>query len=124
MKGAITMKTHLSEDKLAYFREKLLNLKSETKKLLERTPEESPNDAIQELADYGNHPGDMGTEQFEQEREAGMELVHQEKLNEVNAALDRIDNGTYGLSEKSGKPIPEERLEAIPTARLLVEESE
>ncbi|MFB1098319.1 TraR/DksA C4-type zinc finger protein [Terribacillus sp. JSM ZJ617] len=37
-------------------------------------------------------------------------------------ALDRIEEGTYGVSEKSGEPIPEERLKAEPTARLLVEE--
>lgn len=118
------MKTYLSEEKLAYFREKLLNLKSETEKLMKQTNNDSPNDSTQELADYGNHPADMGTEQFEQEREAGMEMVHQEHLNEIEAALKRIANKTYGISEKSQKPIPEARLEAVPTARLRVEEKE
>ena len=116
------MNTHLSENKLNYFREKLLEMKAETEKLIESNKNESPNDAIQELSDYGNHPADMGTEQFEQERDAGLETAHREQLEEINDALERIDNKTYGLSELSQKPIPEERLEAMPTARMLVEE--
>jgi RNA polymerase-binding transcription factor DksA len=40
----------------------------------------------------------------------------------VKRALDRIEQGTYGLSEVSGKPIPIERLEAVPSATTLVDE--
>ncbi|MBN6205601.1 hypothetical protein JYK21_03975 [Ralstonia pickettii] len=116
------MSTYLSEDKLNYFRDKLNKMKAETEKLIRSSSNESPNDAIQELSDYGNHPADLGTEQFEQERDAGLESVHRERLQEINDALKRIDNKTYGISEISQKPIPEERLEAMPTARILVEE--
>ncbi len=45
-----------------------------------------------------------------------------ERLGEVERALQRIKNGSYGISEVSGKPIPVERLEAIPTAATLVGE--
>ena len=45
-----------------------------------------------------------------------------EELERVERALRRIDEGTYGLSEVSGKPIPHERLEALPTATTLVDE--
>ena len=45
------------------------------------------------------------------------------ELAQVNRALDRIEQGTYGLSEVSGKPIPIERLEAVPSATTLVDES-
>jgi RNA polymerase-binding transcription factor DksA len=116
------MKTYLNEEKLAYYRDKLLELKSETESQMERTKDNPPNEEVQELADYGNHPADIGTEQFEQERDAGMNLVYSERLAEIEAALERIDNKTYGLSEVSQKPIPEERLEVMPTARTLVEE--
>lgn len=119
------MQTYLSDEKLAYFREKLLELKKETEELIERNHKtDSPNEATQELADYGNHPGDLGTEQFEQERDAGLDMVHRERLKEVEDALERIENKTYGMSQKSGKPIPEERLEVMPIARNLVEEEE
>jgi RNA polymerase-binding transcription factor DksA len=58
------------------------------------------------------------------------ELNHSElerarrELAEVNAALERIDNGTYGVSDVSGRPIPDERLQAVPYARRLAEEQE
>ncbi len=46
-----------------------------------------------------------------------------QQLEQVKKALARIDAGTYGLSEVSGKPIPRERLEAVPTATTLVDET-
>lgn len=51
-------------------------------------------------------------------------MVHREKLMEIEDALERIEKKTYGISEKSQKPIPEERLEAMPTARFLVDEEQ
>jgi DnaK suppressor protein len=45
----------------------------------------------------------------------------QAQLEEVNAALKRIAEGTYGICEKTGKPIPVERLEAYPAARTLAD---
>ncbi len=41
-------------------------------------------------------------------------------LREVEAALGRMDGGTYGLCQKCGRPIPEERLEALPATRLCI----
>lgn len=46
----------------------------------------------------------------------------EEEVNEINAALNRIALGTYGICEKTHKPIPIERLKAIPTARTIVGE--
>lgn len=116
------MKTHLSKDQLDKFKKQLLQLREENAEKIDENREKSPNDSLNELADYDNHPGDMGTEQFEQERDAGLNLVREDRLREIDDALERIENGTFGLSEKSGKPIPEERLEVQPTARYLVEE--
>lgn len=114
----------LSNEKLAYFKEKLLQMKNETEQEIHSNSNHGPNESIQELADYDNHPADMGTEQFEQQRDAGLDLMRQDHLKEIEDALDRIVNGSYGLSEKSGKPIPEKRLEAMPIARNLVEEED
>jgi len=50
--------------------------------------------------------------------------AERERLREIEQALERMDNGTYGLSEVSGKPIPLERLRAVPWARALAEEQE
>lgn len=122
----ITMTAHdqLTNEKADSFKKQLLEMKKETLKLMENNQSNGPNDAIQELADYDNHPADMGTEQFEQERDAGLKLVRKDRLQDINDALEKIEQGTYGLSEKSGKPIPLERLEVQPTARNLVEEEE
>lgn len=46
-----------------------------------------------------------------------------DELSQVQKALVRIETGTYGISEVSGKPIPHERLEAEPTATTLVDET-
>lgn len=113
----------LSDKKLEHFRGKLLNLKQDIEQQLDQSNRQGPNDAAGELADYDNHPADMGTEQFEQERDAGLQQVKKDRLQDINDALDRIENGTYGKSEVSGKEIPEERLEAEPTAKILVEEA-
>ncbi|MYL57093.1 hypothetical protein GLW20_06205 [Virgibacillus halodenitrificans] len=116
------MSEHLDSKKLDYFKEKLLEMKKENESKISDNEGNSPNDTISELADYDNHPADMATEQFEQERDAGLNMVREDRLTEINDALERIEKGTYGYSEKSGKPIPVERLEIMPTARNLVEE--
>lgn len=113
----------LSEKKLEHFKGKLLDMKSDVEEQLDQDKRQGPNDAAKELADFDNHPADMGTEQFEQERDAGLKQNKKEHLQNINEALERIENGTYGVSEVSGKPIPEERLEAEPTAIILVEEA-
>ncbi|TFJ92802.1 hypothetical protein [Lentibacillus salicampi] len=104
------------------FKKRLLKMKQDTEAKMEAGIGSSPNDVTGDLADYDNHPGDMGTEQFEQERQAGLNMDRAEQLKEIDDALERIENGTFGLSEKSGKPIPEKRLEAEPTARYRVDE--
>ncbi|NBJ69281.1 MULTISPECIES: hypothetical protein [Clostridia] len=116
------MKTYLSQDKLFEFQEKLLKMKKETEEAIEANKTVAPNEALQELADYDNHPADMGTEQFEQQKQASVKQMLEEQLQAIDDALQKIELGTFGLSEKSGKPIPIERLEVQPTARCLVGE--
>jgi len=75
-----------------------------------------------ELADYDQHPADEGTEMFEQERDEGIAEGLEEELAAVERAERRLENGTYGISIESGRPIPDERLEAIPWAERTEEE--
>ena len=58
------------------------------------------------------------------EREAEIDETDRDRaeLARINRALERVEQGTYGLSEVSGKPIPIERLEALPYATTLVGE--
>jgi len=67
------------------------------------------------------HPGDAGTDTCD--RDLALCLLYQEQntLMEIDEALQRIEEGAYGICEMSGKPIPIPRLEAIPFARFTVE---
>lgn len=66
--------------------------------------------------------GDDASLLFDQESDIDANVDDHEMLAKVEAALRRMDDGTYGLSEVSGKPIPIERLEAVPYATALVGE--
>jgi RNA polymerase-binding protein DksA len=59
---------------------------------------------------------------YEREAEIDENVRDRKELAQVKRALERIEQGTYGLSEVSGKPIPIERLEAVPQATTLVDE--
>lgn len=59
---------------------------------------------------------------YEREAEIDENARDRQELAHVKKALERIEEGTYGLSEVSGKPIPIERLEAVPYATTLVDE--
>ena len=70
-----------------------------------------------DITHYDQHPADQGSEVFEREKDLaileGLEL----DLAEIEAALQRLDEGTYGVDEVTGEPIDPERLEAFPAAR-------
>ncbi|APB82353.1 general stress protein [Bacillus amyloliquefaciens] len=68
-----------------------------------------------------NHLADHGSIYLDRVTNQTLDGVDQNLLDEVNAALERMDKGTYGICEKTGKEIPYERLEAVPYARMTVE---
>jgi len=67
-------------------------------------------------------PGDPASELYQAEFDEGLADDLQEQLAAVDRAEARLAAGTYGLSIESGKPIADERLEALPTAERTVEE--
>jgi DnaK suppressor protein len=68
-------------------------------------------------------PGDRDSEDlYQQEFDAGREADLTDQLAAVERAEARLANGTYGISVESGEPIPDERLEAVPTAERNVGE--
>ena len=76
-----------------------------------------------EEGDERVEPGDLDSEGlYQDEFDAGRVEGLKERLAAVERAERRLDAGTYGLSVKSGEPIPDERLEILPTAELTVEE--
>jgi DnaK suppressor protein len=84
---------------------------------LEREGPEESDDRVE--------PGDLNSESlYQDELDSGRAQDLQERLAAVERAEARLAAGTYGLSVQSGEPIPDERLEAVPTAELTIEEQE
>jgi RNA polymerase-binding transcription factor DksA len=75
-----------------------------------------------ELADYDQHQADQGTEVFELSRDLGLREDFDQRLAEVDDASRRLDEGRYGICERCGRPIDEERLRAMPSARYCRED--
>jgi RNA polymerase-binding protein DksA len=73
---------------------------------------------------HSNHLADQGSDEFEYETQLLLSASQRAYLREIDDALQRIEDGTYGICEKTGQPIAKARLEAIPTARLCVEAQE
>jgi RNA polymerase-binding protein DksA len=69
-----------------------------------------------------NHPGHVASETFDRELDDGLEEGAERQLEQVDAALKRIDEGTYGTCAICGKPIGEERLRAVPWATLCIDD--
>jgi RNA polymerase-binding transcription factor len=73
----------------------------------------------------GREPGELGSESlYEDELAEGRRSQLREELAAVERAEARLAAGTYGLSVESGEPIPDARLEAVPTAERSVREEE
>src|SRR4051812_2968291 len=71
-----------------------------------------------------NHPGDAAEELYQDELAQGRAEDLREQLKAVERAEARLAEGTYGVSVESGEPIPDERLEAVPTAERTVAEEQ
>ncbi len=118
-------KVRLSAADLEHFQELLLRKRREilgnVSEIEGEALRKSRLDASGDLSSMPIHMADLGTDNFEQE--FSLELMDSERrlLEEIEAALNRIQTGTYGICEGTGKPIPKARLEAQPWARYSVE---
>ncbi len=74
-----------------------------------------------EASAFGMHQADAGSDAYDRDFALSLLSQEQDALYEIDQALKRIDLGTYGICEMSGKHIPRARLEAIPFARFTVE---
>lgn len=103
---------------------RLLVAGRERRRMIERLNETGLNRpetvATGELSSYDNHPADQGTETFEREKDLSLKLSAQEDLRQIEAALRRIERGSYGICERCGQPIGMARLEAVPWAVLCI----
>ena len=70
---------------------------------------------------FGMHQADAGSDAYDRDFALNLLSQEQDALYEIEEAIKRIQNGTYGVCEMSGKRIAQARLEAIPFARFTVE---
>jgi RNA polymerase-binding protein DksA len=99
-------------------RERLQGIKEE----LDANRDESQSDSLEELSSYDQHQADVATETFDREKDLSILDNIEGELADIEHALQRLDDGSYGTCEACGKPIGDERLEAMPATRFCLED--
>lgn len=117
-------RTRFDEDTLTYFKERLLEKRKEAKEQIEILENRIQNLMDADDADYSSfthHIGDVGSEQ--EEADMIYQLLERTKkyVNEINDALERIENRTYGICQATGNSIEKGRLDAVPHTRYSLE---
>ena len=112
-------------EKFKRYHKLLIDLRKHLTEGIERHSEEtlkrSAKDDSGDLSSYGQHMADAGTDTFDRDFALSLVSNEQEALSEIEAAIKRIRDGTYGICEVNGKPISKERLLAVPFARYSAE---
>ena len=75
---------------------------------------DSETQSFQELSSYDNHPADLASDTFQRELTLGIKADLRRRLNQVERARTKVEEGTYGVCDRCGQPIAEARLEALP----------
>jgi RNA polymerase-binding protein DksA len=105
-------------------RDLLLQERQRVRAAIDNLHEENPGsitDETGEEAVYDNHIADTATVTYDRELDYTLEENSEHVLAEIDAALKRMDDGTYGQCTNCGKQIPPERLEARPWATLCID---
>ncbi len=115
--------SELSTDR---FRQALLEERERVAHAIKFLHDENPGSLEDETGEIvsgsaDNHPGDMATATFDRELDYTLEGNSEAVLAAIDAALARIEQGTYGKCQRCGRPIADERLEAIPYATLCID---
>jgi len=112
----------LKSKELEFFRDLLLAKRRELLGDVHSMEEEALRSASgSNLSNLPIHMADMGTDNYEQEFTLGLVEKDRQLLREINVALAKIRDGTYGICEGTGKPITKARLEAKPWAKYSIE---
>ncbi|HPO82379.1 MAG TPA: TraR/DksA C4-type zinc finger protein [bacterium] len=108
----------------SYYRELLLEKKREVEDNLKSIRETSSSSSelglIGELSSSDDHLAEYASIVYEHENALTVENILRDMLKQIDAALKRIEDGTYGICEVCKKPIGEKRLKAIPYATMCV----
>ena len=116
--------SELDQEFIEQQKQRLQDLKSELERVRDGLQEDERFRAEEE-GDFTEHDsGDMSQSLFTREVDATVERQVERRLEHVERALQKMKEGTYGLSDDSGEPIPRGRLEAVPEAIRTVEEQQ
>ncbi len=111
----------MTKAEINHYRRRLLAMKKriggDLTELEEEALRPAGGEAAGNLSDVPVHPADLGTDYHEEDVTLGLLENEDQLLGEINDALDRIEQGTFGRCEICGQEIPRERLEAVPYAR-------
>jgi DnaK suppressor protein len=120
-----TKKSRLTAANIEHLKQMLLEKRREilvnVNEMEGETLKKSRLDATGDLSSMPIHMADIGTDNYEQEFALGLMDSERKLLREIDDALRRIEEGTYGICEGTGKRVPKARLEAQPWARYCVE---
>ena len=99
-----------------HFRNRLREERKRVKEAIDYLHEENPRSVEDETQDStaDNHPADVATVTFDRELDYSLEENEERLLTAIDAALARIEEGTFGICRTCVQPIAEERLEALP----------
>ncbi len=107
---------YMNPRQLAYFRDRLLAWKADLEKAMEET-----RIKLREEVSPSSEPLDRAREDLDRSFEIRTRERHRKLMAKIDAALRRIEEGTYGYCEETGEPIGLKRLEARPIATLCLE---
>ncbi len=117
--------SHLSKAELKHFRKRLLEKRREILGDMGGMQSSSagvnPEEGISAAPNMPTHPADVGSDNFEHEFTLGLLQSERAMLQEIDEALERIENGTYGICLGTGQQINKPRLEARPWAKYCIE---
>ena len=113
-------KRYLTHKEIEKFRTLLYEKRNELLGNVSYMEKDALREDRSDLSSMPIHMADLGTDSYEQEFTLGLMDSERKLISEIDEALDRIEEGTYGICQVNGEQIPKPRLEAIPWARCCV----
>lgn len=114
----------MNKKELADFKKLILKRKEqvsdEIKHISDDTLKKSQKEASGDISGYTYHMADVATDTYDREFSLGLASNERQLLYELDDALKKIDDGTFGICEECKSPIAKNRLKAVPYARLCV----
>jgi RNA polymerase-binding protein DksA len=120
--GVVKTRNKLTKKNIEYFKRLILKRKDELieglKHSLDETLKKSPREAAGDISGYALHMADLATDTYDREFSLGLASNERQLLYEIDEALKRIEEGSFGICEGCRLPISITRLKAIPYTRL------